>query len=559
MKMLKIRFITAVMVLLLVCPAIFAYSSGKCGNNVTWILDDSGTLLLFGSGDMNNYSPYSGVNVPWNSSLVKSIKIDDGITSIGDYSFWLCNNLSSVKIGNSVSRIGFKAFSLCSNLMSVEIPNSVTIIDDSAFNECPLLSDVKMSESVTSIGSYSFSDCKSLTKLVIPNSVVKIGKSAFANCNNLTNLTIGSGTTQIGDEAFYCCSSINKITSLAKEPPLCYSGDGISSKVFWIVNKESCIVEVPKESIEKYNSALGWSDFQNIQSLPETTGKCGDNIVWYLDEKGNLTLMGSGEMYNYSSLDSNKSPWTPSDVKTICIDDKITSIGDWAFRGCENLASVKIGDGVKTIGSAAFYECTSLDNVVIPNSVIVIGQWSFYDCIKLSVLQFGDNVSEIKNNAFSDCSGLIEIVLPESLKNIGSGAFMWCTNMNKITSLAKEPPVCYSQDGTYSDVFEKIDKEKCIIEVKEESISKYHYALGWNLFFHIESAGVKDVHIDNNINVSIENRTIYVNGASDDTFLQAYNTAGKLLFSGRTNKINVPMNGIYILRIEGQTFKVFVN
>ena len=74
MKMLKIRFITAVMVSLLVCPVIFAYSSGKCGNNVFWSLDDSGNLVLTGSGDMNNYSPYSGVNVPWNSSLVRDIQ-----------------------------------------------------------------------------------------------------------------------------------------------------------------------------------------------------------------------------------------------------------------------------------------------------------------------------------------------------------------------------------------------------------------------------------------------------------------------------------------------------
>ncbi len=558
MKMLKIRFITAIVVSLLVCPVIYAYSSGKCGNNVTWILDDSGTLLLFGSGDMNNYSPYSGVNVPWNSSLVKSIKIDDGITSIGDYSFWLCNNLSSVKIGNSVSRIGFKAFSLCSNLMSVEIPNSVTIIDDSAFNECPLLSDVKMSESLTSIGSYSFSNCKSLTKIVIPNSVVKIGKSAFANCNNLINLTIGSGTTQIGDEAFYCCSSINKITSLAKEPPLCYSGDGISSKVFWIVNKESCIVEVPKESIEKYNSALGWSDFQNIRSLPETTGKCGDNIVWYLDENGNLTLMGSGDMYDYSSLEGDKSPWSPSYIKSVSIDNRITSIGSWAFRGCDNLTSISIGDGVKTIGDAAFYECTALDNVDIPNSVTVIGQWSFYSCSKLSSLKLGKNVNDIKSNAFSDCIGLTEIVLPESLNSIGNGAFMCCMNMNKITSLAVEPPACYSEDGFYSNVFERIDKELCIIEVPEESISKYHYALGWNAFFHIKSAGVDIASPDKNITISAENKKISVDGANDNSILEVYNTTGKLLFRSRTKTFDVYSEGVYVIRVDGCCFKVLV-
>lgn len=111
-------------------------SCGKDGNNVTFVLNDDGTLVISGSGDMENYT--SSSYAPWydNRSKIIKVQIEDGVTSIGNYAFYYCSGLTSVTIPNSVTSINSSAFSGCSGLTSVTIPNSVTRINSSAFEDC---------------------------------------------------------------------------------------------------------------------------------------------------------------------------------------------------------------------------------------------------------------------------------------------------------------------------------------------------------------------------------------------------------------------------------------
>ena len=136
-------------------------ANGTCGDNLTWNLTD-GTLTISGTGAMTNYS--SSSSVPWSSShsSIRTVVINEGVTSIGDYAFRSCNSLTSVTIPNSVTSIGDYAFEYCSSLTSVEIPNSVTSIGDYAFRYCSSLTSVEIPNSVTSIGSSAFSGCSSL-------------------------------------------------------------------------------------------------------------------------------------------------------------------------------------------------------------------------------------------------------------------------------------------------------------------------------------------------------------------------------------------------------------
>ena len=95
--------------------------------------------------------------------------IPDGVTSISDYAFYYCRNLTNITIGNGVTRIGYSAFDYCSRLTSVTIPDSVT-----------------------SIGDYAFNNCSSLTSIIIPDSVKSIGGYAFFGCSTKNNLPIGT-------------------------------------------------------------------------------------------------------------------------------------------------------------------------------------------------------------------------------------------------------------------------------------------------------------------------------------------------------------------------------
>ena len=138
------------------------------------------------------------------------------------------------------------------------IPNSVTSIGTFAFYGCPSLTTVTIPNSVTSTGDGVFSGCSGLTTVTIPNSVTSIGQAAFSGCTGLTSVTIPNSVTSIGNYAFYKCTGLTNLTSLAVEPPTC--GEGVFEKV----DKTTCQLLVPEESINKYKTADQWKEFMNI-------------------------------------------------------------------------------------------------------------------------------------------------------------------------------------------------------------------------------------------------------------------------------------------------------
>ena len=140
----KILSLVVVMAMMLSFMPVIAQAetSGECGANLTWTLDDNGTLTISGEGTMKNWISYS--YAPWysSSSSIKNIIINNGVESIGSYAFYECSKLKSVTIGNSVESIGEGAFSGCRSLESVVIPDSVTSIGWNAFYSCSSLTDV---------------------------------------------------------------------------------------------------------------------------------------------------------------------------------------------------------------------------------------------------------------------------------------------------------------------------------------------------------------------------------------------------------------------------------
>ena len=215
----------------------FAAATGRCGDSITWTLDDSGNLTLSGSGEMWNYGY---VTSPFKDYGIKTVTIEYGITSIGDYVFRGCCGMTELTLPNGVMSIGGNAFEGCSGLTELTLPNSVTSIADDAFH-----------------------GCRGLTELTLPNSVTSIGDGAFRGCRGLTKLTLPNSVTSIGESAFYLCSGLSKITSLAEIPPVCGSG------VFDGVNKTNCKLIVPIVSVIAYKQAEVWNEFSNIRGFSE--------------------------------------------------------------------------------------------------------------------------------------------------------------------------------------------------------------------------------------------------------------------------------------------------
>ena len=224
-----------------------AESSGNCGDsgsNVTWSLDDNGTLTISGSGKIEDYR--SDIDQPWysNRSDITSVVIEPGVTSIGSQAFYECSNLTSITIPSGLTSIGEQAFGNCTGLTSITIPSSVTSIGVNVFYNCTGLTDITVdsnnssfcSESgvlfnkdkttliyyplgkndssytipdgVTVIEQYAFYCNSKLTSVTIPSGVTSIGEMAFRECSGLTSVIVPSSVTSIEYNAFWCCFNL---------------------------------------------------------------------------------------------------------------------------------------------------------------------------------------------------------------------------------------------------------------------------------------------------------------------------------------------------------------
>ena len=160
------------------------------------------------------------------------------------------------------------------------------------------------------------------------------------------------------------------------------------------------------------------------------TGRCGNSIKWTLDDSGNLTLSGSGEMWNNGYDDS---PFKDYEIRKATVKYGITSIGESAFLGCSGLTELILPNSVTSIGNFAFHGCRGLTELILPNGITRIEESAFRGCSGLTELTLPSSVTSIGESAFSGCSGLTELTLPNSVTSIGNYAFSDCSGLEKIT------------------------------------------------------------------------------------------------------------------------------
>ena len=386
--------------------------TNKLGDSgLTWTLE-SGKLTISGTGAIPDYT-YDEGNDKYDSpffgdSDITEIVINDGVTKIGEGTFYACENLTSITIPDSVTSIGDYAFAV-TGLTSITIPASVTSIGEYVFSQCSNLKTVTFAENskVTSIGDSAFNACEGLTNIEIPASVESIGEDVFFQCSNLKTVTFAenSKVTSIGDSAFDSCTGLTSITI----------PDSVTS--------------------------IGEFAFQDCSNLATVT----------FAENSKVTTIGKSAFHNCASLTS------------ITIPSSVTSIGNSAFDSCESLTSVTILDGVTKIGECVFYNCTGLTSVTIPNSVTSIGAYAFQCCEKLTTVTIPSSVTTISTEAFGNCANLTSVTIPSSVTSISTDTFQSCNKDLKVTVALSQGQTVKIGDKTYTtednDITSLVTKE----------------------------------------------------------------------------------------------------
>ena len=350
-------------------PSETIVASGTCGDNLTWKLDDEGTLTISGKGAMTEW--VNSDSAPWKtySNTINKVVIQPGVTSIGGHAFSKCKNLTSITIPEGVTSIGSDAFSGCSSLTSITIPEGVTSIGEYAFYACENLKSITIPKSVTSIGNYAFGGCSSLTSITIPEGVTSIEGGVFYKCSSLTSITIPESVTSIGWYAFQGCSSLTSITI----------PEGVTSIGLYAFQGCSSLTSI---TIPEGVTSIGKNEFSGCKNLTSITIPEGVTII-------------EAEAFRWCSS-----------LTSITIPEGVTNIGENAFRGCSSLTSITIPKGVTSIEWGTFRGCSSLKSITIPERVTSIGEYAFYACDGLidvtyhSTMERWEKISIESNNYY---------------------------------------------------------------------------------------------------------------------------------------------------------------
>lgn len=337
-----------------ICLLLISCNEKETNGDLQFVPLDDGTYEVYLAGDKDA-----------TTVVIPSTYNDKAVTSIGNFAFLNCTNLTSVTIPNSITNIAESAFQGCTALTSIEIPTNVTNIEDAAFYGTGLES-IQIPTSVTHIGASAFANCTKLKSFEFPTSITTIGKSMFAGCISLTSVKIPDTITEINRHAFSSCVSLTSIE--------------VPNSVVLI--EESTFADCTKLASVKFSS--------------------------------NITEINKSTFANCISLNN------------VVVPSKVTILDDSAFAGCTSLTSIKIPTGVTVVGNSTFKDCVNMPSIEIPDTVTTLGESVFAGCINLTSIKTPNSLVSLGKNAFKDCASLTSVVIPASTTTVKENAFSGC-------------------------------------------------------------------------------------------------------------------------------------
>ena len=445
-----------------------ALKSGKCGDNITWSIQDDHVLYITGTGAMDNGG--SGIlKSPWYAykgnplyDYTKAV-ISNGVTSIGDYAFWGLG-LEDVSIPTSVTRIGNYALAGV-KFSSLTLSAHVKEIGEGAFSGSSIVSLNLGNTNITEIPAEMVKECSDLISITLPEGITEINRSAFEECTSLTKLKIPEGVTYFGRNAFRNCTKLASINIPGSVNDIAY--EGLDEKLQGVFTGCKSLKTAGPGS--QYNINLGWGEgdalpryafcrADGLESVVLPDGMTGvehkDTMNGAFESCVNLTSVSLPDSFTYWNSDIFVNCESLTDVnvpygvekmyrsfegckalKKITIPSTVKTL-DYTFRGCESLTDITIPEGVTAI-DYTFQNCSLLKNVTIPNTVTSM-QCTFTNCSDLTKLTIPASVKELsyQGYVYNEESGTFYGTPMDSVGPVGSNAALQYEWTDKIPDAA---------------------------------------------------------------------------------------------------------------------------
>ncbi len=394
-----------------------------------WEFIEGNSSLVINSDDAMDFTDQYGM--PWYSikNSIKQVIINDGVSKIAPFSFFLCKNLEDVVIPDSVTYIDEYAFSDCYKLSEIYIPESVSFIGTTAFYGCPI-TNIVLPPNISSIENNLFNNCRNLTSINIPVGVTIIDFAAFLNCESLTEITIPNSVCEIGKNAFLDCDSLTDVYFTGSQSEWEMIAFAQGNDALLNANIHFGQASVSDFYFSKYPDKMEYNIGDTFDptgaelTIEYNDGTCqiiSSEEIWFdnissdfiFEEEGLFSvfttcegLMASFDVTVYSSR-----PWRFDEATgTLTISENIDDYSEayytpW-FEYSEFVTSIVIDEGVTYIGSNAFGYFVNLTEVNLASTVESIGDHAFFNATSLQTVHLPKNLSFLHDTAFEFASSL---------------------------------------------------------------------------------------------------------------------------------------------------------
>jgi hypothetical protein len=424
----------------------------------------------------------------------------------------------------------------------------VVEIEESAFLGASFTS-ITIPEGIKTIRETAFLNCSALMSIYIPNSTTSIGSAAFLNCSALESVILGSGLKYIGSNAFCSASNIKEIISLAIKAPTLQEEYVFDPNIY-----ETATLSIPlgDNAYSSYTDAEEgnyWHNFKQIRSIhiyEEATFYDRASGLWFTSSAdGTCTIRQQidADIHN-ASVSCTEIP------STVVYNDetyRVTTIADHAFFDCSELQTITIPQSITTISDYAFSGCQSLTDVTIninPNGE-TLGNKVFESCSALTTVTFTDKSSTDDTDVtqLSENDGAASVTLGENL-------FEDCDNLATIVLDTKTLPVATS------DTFDEDIYANTTLVYNDDLADAIAADAVWKNFLKEDIAtGIDSIDTDNAA-VTTDGNDIVVSRFNGTIFV--YNISGMTVYQGTNNRIKANAPGIYVVVFNNRSFKVAV-